>query len=105
MLVQIAPESGSFYVGGPSSSVGSGGVISSMGCLVPQPFASGENWTYPDFWAVTGDLWYPGYKSPTVATEPSVERVTGVTHSMGGRIGTHTLLHVLPRDSVVRPWG
>jgi hypothetical protein len=54
------------------------------------------------FWAVIGDPWYPGYKTPTVAPEPSVEWVAGAVHSMGGRIGTHMLQWVPPRDSVVR---
>jgi hypothetical protein len=43
--------------------------------------------------------------TPAVAPEPSVERVAEVIHSMGGRIGTHMSLLVLPQDSVVRPWG
>jgi hypothetical protein len=47
-------------------------------------------------WAVTGDPRYSGYKTPIVAFEPSVEQVVGAIHSMGGRIGTHMLLQVLP---------
>jgi hypothetical protein len=35
----------------------------------------------------------------------SVERVVGAVHSTGGRIGTHMLLWVPPRDLVVRTWG
>jgi hypothetical protein len=60
---------------------------------------------YPDFWAVTSYPQYLGYKTPIVAPKPSLERVTGVVHSTGRRIGTHMLLQVLPQDSVVRPWG
>jgi hypothetical protein len=56
-------------------------------------------------WTVTSGLWYPGYKTPTVAPEPSVEWVVGAVHSMGGRIGTHMSLRVPPRDSVVRARG
>jgi hypothetical protein len=32
-----------------------------MGRMVPQPIAAGENRSYPEFWAVTGDPWYLGY--------------------------------------------
>jgi hypothetical protein len=41
-----------------------------MGCMVPEPFATGVNWSYLDFWAITDNLQYPGYKTPTVAPEP-----------------------------------
>jgi pimeloyl-ACP methyl ester carboxylesterase len=41
---------------------------------------------------------------PDSSPEPSVERVAGVGHSMGGKIGTHMLLQVPPRASVMRPW-
>jgi hypothetical protein len=50
----------------PSSSTRSGRTISDMGCLVPQPFAAGENQSYPDLWAITGSPWDPGYKTPTL---------------------------------------
>jgi hypothetical protein len=60
---------------------------------------------YPNFWAIIGDLWYLGYRTPTVASKPSVKRVAGFVYSMGGRIGTHMALWVPPQDSVVRPWG
>jgi hypothetical protein len=39
--------------------------ISDMGCIVPQPFATGENRSYPYLWVITGGLRYPGYKTPT----------------------------------------
>jgi hypothetical protein len=77
----------------------SSGAISSMGCVAPQSFAAGGNRSYLDFWTITCDLLYPRYKTPTVAPEPSVEHVVGASHSMGGRIGTHMVLRVLPRDS------
>jgi hypothetical protein len=57
------------------------------------------------FWIVTGDPWYPGYKTLIVAPEPFVERVTGAVHSTGGRIGTHMVLWVPSWDSVIGPWG
>jgi hypothetical protein len=37
--------------------------------MIPQSFVTGGNWSYPYLWAVTGDLWYPGYKSPSRLTE------------------------------------
>jgi hypothetical protein len=57
------------------------------------------------FWAITGGPWYMGYRTLIVAPEPSVDRVVGASLSMGGRIGTHMLLWVPPRDLVVSPWG
>jgi hypothetical protein len=38
--------------------------ISGTGCLVPQSFATGGNQSYPYFFVVTSDPWYPGYKTP-----------------------------------------
>jgi hypothetical protein len=73
--------------------------------MVPQPIAAGGNQPYLDFWAITGHPWYPGYKTPTVASETYVERVVGAVHSMGDIIGTDMILWVLPRDSKVRLWG
>jgi hypothetical protein len=58
--VWITPGFSSFLVGSPSSSVRSGGAISDMGCMVPQPFAAGGNQSYPEFWAVIGGPWYRG---------------------------------------------
>jgi hypothetical protein len=34
----------------------------------------------------------PGVMTPTVAPEPSVERVARASHSMEGRIGSHMVL-------------
>jgi hypothetical protein len=33
----------------------------SMECMVPQPFAVGGNRSYTEFWAISGNRWYPGY--------------------------------------------
>jgi hypothetical protein len=57
------------------------------------------------FWAVTDDPRYPVYKTTTVALEPSIEQVARAVNSKEGRIGTHMLLRVPPRDLVVRTWG
>jgi hypothetical protein len=73
-----------------------------MSCMVHQSFAAGGNRSYLEFWVITGDPWYRGYWTPTVAPEPSIERVDEVGHSTVGRIGTHMLLCVPSRDSVVR---
>jgi hypothetical protein len=75
--------------------------VSSMGCMVLQPFATSGSLLFPDFWVITGDPLYLGYKTPIVASEPSVERMARVVHSMGGRIGTHMILWVPPRGSEV----
>jgi hypothetical protein len=55
--------------------------------MVPRPVATGGNRTYPEFWAVTGGLWYPGHFTVTVAPEPSVERAVKNVLSTGGGIG------------------
>jgi hypothetical protein len=101
----IIPRISSFDFGGPSSSAWSGGAISDMGCMVPQLFAAGGNWSYPEFGAIIGDRRYPRYKTLIVAPEPSVERVAGAGHSMVGRTSSHMLLQALPRDSMARLWG
>jgi hypothetical protein len=85
--------------------VKSHGVFPSTGCMVPQPFAAGGNQLYPEFWAVTYCLLFPGYITLTIALEPSVERVVRVDHSMVGRTGTHMVLWALPWDSVARLQG
>jgi hypothetical protein len=51
----------SFLVGDPYSSAWSGGAISDTGCMVPQPFITGGNRSYPEFWAVTGNPQYLRY--------------------------------------------
>jgi hypothetical protein len=76
-----------------------------MGCMVLQSFAAVGNQPYPEFWAVTGDSWYLGYLTATLAPKPSVEWVAGANHSMVGRTGTHMLLRALQRDSATRSWG
>jgi hypothetical protein len=60
-----------------------------------------RNRSYQDFWAVTSDPWYLGYKTTTVAPEPSVEWVAGVVDLMEGGIGIHMILRVPPWDSKV----
>jgi hypothetical protein len=35
-----------------------------MGCLVSLSFATRENQSHLDCLAITGDLWYSGYKTP-----------------------------------------
>jgi hypothetical protein len=72
------------------------------GCLIPQSFDTGGNWSYLEFWAITDGPWYPGYITPIVAPKPSIERVAGASHSMMGRTGTHMVLWALPRDSAAR---
>jgi hypothetical protein len=56
-------------------------------------------------WAITGSPRYLGCVTMTVASEPIVEWVAEVVHSMGGRSGTHMLPRVPTGDSMVRPWG
>jgi hypothetical protein len=63
-----------------------------MGCMIPQPFATGGNRSYLEFWVVTGSPRYSGYFTPTIAPEPSVERVVKNILSMGGRIGAYVAL-------------
>jgi hypothetical protein len=60
-MVQITPGFSSFYLGDPSFSARSGGVISGMGCMVPQPFAAGGNRSHPKFWVISDAPRYPGY--------------------------------------------
>jgi hypothetical protein len=46
-----------------------------------------------------------GYIAPTVAPEPSVERVAGAGHSTVGGTGAHMVLWALLWELVVRLWG
>jgi hypothetical protein len=48
-----------------------------MGCMVSQPFAVGGNKSYPEFWPITGDPWYPGYKTPTTSYFASMIKLDG----------------------------
>jgi hypothetical protein len=66
--------------------------FASMGYMVPQPFAAGGNQLYLEFWAVTDGPWYPGYITPIVAPEPSIEQVARVGHSTMRRTCTHMVL-------------
>jgi hypothetical protein len=47
----------------------------------------------------------PEVQDPNSSPKPSIERLVGTVHSMGGRIGTHMSLRVPLRNSVVRQWG
>jgi hypothetical protein len=69
--------------------------------LGSQLFAAGGNQSYPDSWAITDGPRYSGYNILTLSPEPSIKRVAGAVHSTRGRIGTHALLWLLPRDLVV----
>jgi hypothetical protein len=60
------------------------GLFPGTRCMVPQPFAAGGNRSYLEFWVIISSPRYPGYITPIVAHEPSVERVVGTSHSMGG---------------------
>jgi hypothetical protein len=60
--------------------------------LFPNHFAAQGSRSYPDYLAVTGDPRYPGYKTPIVTPEPSVERVVGAGRLTDGIIGTHIIL-------------
>jgi hypothetical protein len=62
--------------------------------MVSESLAAGGNQSYPDLWVITGNPQYPGYKTPTVSPEPSVEWVARAVHSMGGTIGTLMLQRV-----------
>jgi hypothetical protein len=78
------------------------GVVGSflgMGCMVPQPFTTEGNRLYPEFWAITDGLQYPGYITLIVAPEPFVERVAGAGHSMVDGTCTHMVLWELLWDS------
>jgi hypothetical protein len=72
------------------------------GLCLSDLLVAGWNQSYLDVSAVTSDPWYPGYNTPTVAPEPSVEWVVGASHSMVVRIGSHMVLWALLLDSVVR---
>jgi hypothetical protein len=36
-----------------------------MRCMVLQPFSTGGNQSYLEFWAITSDPWNPAYFTPT----------------------------------------
>jgi hypothetical protein len=73
--------------------------------MVPQPCAAGGNRSYPEFWAVIGDMRYPGYFTLIVASEPSVEWAVKDILSMGHILCAHMLLRALLWDLVARLWG
>jgi hypothetical protein len=49
--------------------------MSGTRCLVTQSCATGGNQSYPDFWVITGGIWYPGYKTPTILKPRIVRNV------------------------------
>jgi hypothetical protein len=60
------------------------GPLFGIRCMVPKPFAAGGNQPYPKFWAVSGDLRYPGYFILTsiyssAGTHPNTVRNDGPT--------------------------
>jgi hypothetical protein len=61
--------------------------------MVPQSLATGANRSCPEFWAVTDDPQYTGYKTSTVAPKPTIEQSVENVISMGGKIGSHMLEH------------
>jgi hypothetical protein len=80
----------------------SGGAISSMRCMVAQPFAARGNWLYPEFYGHNRRATVPRVLDPDSSPpELSVERVARAGHSTVGRIGTHMLLRVPSRDLLV----
>jgi hypothetical protein len=81
----------------PPLQTGVVGPFPGIGCMASEPFAARGNRLYLDIWVVTSGTGYLGYITPTVAPEPSVERVASVDHSMVGETGTHMVLWALPR--------
>jgi hypothetical protein len=59
-----------------------------MGCMVPQSFATGGNRSYPEFWTVTGDLWFPGYF--TLTTSPEILKMKFAVNELSFPLVTHT---------------
>jgi hypothetical protein len=68
------------------------GSFPDTGCMVPKPFAAGKSQSYLEFCAITSDLHYPEYFIPTVALEPSIERVVRADHLTVGRTSSHMVL-------------
>jgi hypothetical protein len=60
--------------------------------MKPQPFASGGNRSYPEFWVVTGGLWYSEYFTSIVDPGPSIEQAVKNVLSTGGRIDAQMLI-------------
>jgi hypothetical protein len=68
------------------------GLFPSMGSMVPQPYAAGGNRSNLGVLGHNRRLMVPKVNYPTVAPEPSVERVAGAGHSMVGGTGSHMVL-------------
>jgi hypothetical protein len=54
----------SFLKVGAPSLAWTGGALSGMGCMVPQPFVARGNRSYTNFFAITSSLQYPGVFYP-----------------------------------------
>jgi hypothetical protein len=54
---------------------------------------------YPGYWDITGDPRYPGYRTLTIAPEPSIEWVAVADRLSDDRMGTHMIPWGLPQDS------
>jgi hypothetical protein len=55
--------------------------------MILQPFTTRGNQSYLYFWVVTDNPLYLGYKTLTIAPEPSVDPVAGAVHSMVASMG------------------
>jgi hypothetical protein len=58
-------------VGGPTLQPGVARPLSDMGCLVPQPYATRMNQSYPEFYVLIDEPRYQGYFSPTTKLAPA----------------------------------
>jgi hypothetical protein len=67
--------------------------MSSMSCMVPQPLATRGNRSCPEFWVITGDQRYPGYRTPIVAPEPSIEWSVK-KHPLDGRLNRFSYVNI-----------
>jgi hypothetical protein len=76
-----------------------------MGCMVSQPYGTGENRSYP---GVLSHNWWPtvpGVNYPNSNSRALRERVAGAGRSTVGGTGSHMVLWTLLRDSAARLWG
>jgi hypothetical protein len=86
----------------PSSSAWSGGVISWYGVYGSPAVCRWRELIVSRILGRNQRPMVPGVSTPTVAPEPSVERVAGASYSTVGGTGSHMVLWALPRDSTVR---
>jgi hypothetical protein len=104
-MMWIVPGISSFQVGGPSSSAWSGGGVPWYEVYVSPVVC---HWREPIVSKVLGrsrQPSVPGYITPTITPEPSIERVAEADHSTVGGTATHMVLWALPWYSVVRMQG